>query len=209
MLRTAPSPDPTPPGRGISAERRDRIQPVDRQLTQTLKVRALAAQALEQERRVRDRELVPAVRSGHRDLRSTGQFSELLSHPARQVPDAAAEASTQTRVNRPQTRPRAPRPTTRTGRSRSPAPATSPRSGARRPRSRAGARACATSRRRTVAAPYSDRQRRIARRTASRVSASSGGARVAAPCSARTRRPCRCGPGSARRSRGTPPGSEP
>ena len=46
------------------AERRDRVQPVDGQLTQTLKVRALAAEALEQERRVRDRELVPPVRIG-------------------------------------------------------------------------------------------------------------------------------------------------
>ena len=88
---------PHHPAGAVRAERRDRIQPVDGQLTQTLKVRALAPQPLQQERRVRDRELVPPVRGGHRALRSAGQFSELLWHPARQVPDAAAEASTPTR----------------------------------------------------------------------------------------------------------------
>ena len=43
------------------SERGDRVEPVDRQLAQALKVGALAAEALEQERRVGDRQLVPAV----------------------------------------------------------------------------------------------------------------------------------------------------
>ena len=141
---------PHHPAGAVRAERCDRVQPVDGQLTQTLKVRALDAEALEQERRVRDRELVPPVRGGHRAVGDVGQFSELVWHPARQVPDAAAEASTPTRVNRPQTRLSAPRPTTRTGRSRSPEPATPSRSGARLPHPRVRARACATNRRRTA-----------------------------------------------------------
>jgi hypothetical protein len=40
---------PHHPAVAISAERRDRVQPVDRQLTQALKVRALAAEPLQQE----------------------------------------------------------------------------------------------------------------------------------------------------------------
>src|SRR5450755_2773779 len=72
---------PHHPAVGISAERRDRIQRVDRQLSQTLKVRALAAQALQQERRVRDRELVPTVWTGHLAVAGAGPLSELLGHP--------------------------------------------------------------------------------------------------------------------------------
>ena len=70
-----------PPAR--CAERRDRVQPVDGQLAQTLKVRALAAEALQQERRVRDGELVPAVRIGGVAVGSVGTLSELLCHLAR------------------------------------------------------------------------------------------------------------------------------
>ena len=43
------------------AERGDRVDPVDGQLAQALKIGALAAEALEQERWVGDRQLVPAV----------------------------------------------------------------------------------------------------------------------------------------------------
>jgi len=43
------------------AERGDRVEPVDGQLAQGLKVGALAAEALEQEGGVGDRQLVPAV----------------------------------------------------------------------------------------------------------------------------------------------------
>jgi hypothetical protein len=52
---------PHHPAAGISAQRRDRVEPIDGQLTQTLKVRALAAEALQQERGVRDGELVTFV----------------------------------------------------------------------------------------------------------------------------------------------------
>ena len=156
-----------------------------------LKVRALAAEALEQERRVRDRELVPPVRGGHRAVGDVGQFSELLWHPARQVPDAAAEASTPTRVNRPQTRLSAPRPTTRTGRSRfGPEPATPPRAGARLPHPRVRARACATNRMRTA-------PRRTATASAAslharpRSSAPSRRRPGGSPCSTHKRHPCR------------------
>ena len=43
------------------SERGDRVEPVDSQLAQALKVGALAAEALEQEGRVGDRQLVPVV----------------------------------------------------------------------------------------------------------------------------------------------------
>jgi hypothetical protein len=43
------------------SERGDRVEPVDRQLAQALKVAALTAEALEQEGGVGDRQLVPAV----------------------------------------------------------------------------------------------------------------------------------------------------
>ena len=43
------------------AERGDRVEPVDGQLAQALKVRAFAAEALQQEGGVRDLKLVPAV----------------------------------------------------------------------------------------------------------------------------------------------------
>ena len=43
------------------AERGDRVEPVDGQLAQALKVRAFAAEALEQEGGVGDLKLVPAV----------------------------------------------------------------------------------------------------------------------------------------------------
>ena len=199
---------PHHPAGAVRAESRDRVQPVDGQLTQTLKVRALAPQPLQQERRVRDRELVPPVRGGHRALRSAGQFSELLWHPARQVPDAAAEASTPTRVNRPQTRPRALPPTTRTGQSQSPEPATPPRSGARPPRRRVRARACATNRMRT--APLHTATASAASPHAQpRASAPSRRRPDGSPCSTHTRHPCRCAAASERRTPGTPPDTAP
>ena len=52
---------PHDPTASAITESRDRVQAVDRQLAQTLNVGALAAEALEQERGVRDGELVPSV----------------------------------------------------------------------------------------------------------------------------------------------------
>ena len=43
------------------AERGDRVEPVDGQLTQALKIGTLAAEALEQEGGVGDRQLMPAI----------------------------------------------------------------------------------------------------------------------------------------------------
>ena len=52
---------PHDPAAGAVAERGDRVEPVDGQLAQALKVGAFAAEALEQEGGVGDRQLVPAV----------------------------------------------------------------------------------------------------------------------------------------------------
>jgi hypothetical protein len=52
---------PHHPADSAVSERGDRVEPVDGQLAQALKVGALAAEALQQERRVRDRQLMPAV----------------------------------------------------------------------------------------------------------------------------------------------------
>jgi hypothetical protein len=69
---------PHHPTAGISAQRRDRIEPVGGQLTKTLKVRALAAEALQQERGVRDGELVPSVCTAHVAVGRAVGLSELL-----------------------------------------------------------------------------------------------------------------------------------
>ena len=55
---------PHDPAAGDRAVGIDRVEPVDRQLAQALQVGAFAAEPLEQERGVRDGELVPAVRTG-------------------------------------------------------------------------------------------------------------------------------------------------
>ena len=75
---------PHDPTAGVCAESFDRVESVDRQLAQTLKVRALAAEAFEQERGVRDGELVPPVRIGrtrgrsHRRSERAGLASRLI-----------------------------------------------------------------------------------------------------------------------------------
>ena len=71
---------PHHPAADISAQRRDRVEPVDRQLTQTLEVRAFAAEALQQERRVRDGELVPSVCTADVAVGRAVGLSELLWH---------------------------------------------------------------------------------------------------------------------------------
>jgi len=74
---------PHDPAAGGSAVGVDRVEPVDGQLAQPLQVGAFAAEPLEQKRRVRDGELVPAVRMRVVVVESVGALSGLLCHPAR------------------------------------------------------------------------------------------------------------------------------
>jgi hypothetical protein len=61
----------------------DRVESVDGQLAQTLEVCAFAADPLQQERGVRDGELVPAVRIRRVTLGRVVVLGELLCHLAR------------------------------------------------------------------------------------------------------------------------------
>ena len=58
----------------------DRVKPVDGQLAQALKVRALGAEALEQEGRVGDRQLVPAVDRRRGVVGLVGSLRKLAGH---------------------------------------------------------------------------------------------------------------------------------
>ena len=71
--------DPAAGGRALGV---DRVEPVDGQLAQALQVRAFAAEPLEQERGVRDGELVPAVRTRVVAVKGVGALSGHLCHPA-------------------------------------------------------------------------------------------------------------------------------
>ena len=73
---------PHDPTASAIIESRDRVQAVDRQVAQTLNVGALAAEALEQERRVRDGELMPSVWIGDLAVTRRVALSGLLWHLA-------------------------------------------------------------------------------------------------------------------------------
>ena len=65
---------------GAGSERGDRVEPVDGQLAETLKVGALTAEALEQERRVGDGQLMPAVDRRPLGVGSVVVLRELAGH---------------------------------------------------------------------------------------------------------------------------------
>jgi hypothetical protein len=73
---------PHDPAAGDRALGVDRVEPVDRQLAQSLHVGAFAAEPLEQERGVRNGEFVPAVQTGCVPIGSVGALSGLLCHLA-------------------------------------------------------------------------------------------------------------------------------
>jgi hypothetical protein len=73
---------PHHPAAGVGVEGRDRVQSIDGQLAQTLKVRAFAAQPVQEEGRVRNGELVPSVPIGGLAVGRAVGLSKLLWHPA-------------------------------------------------------------------------------------------------------------------------------
>jgi len=82
VVEPCPVQIPHNPAAGVGAEGSDRVQSVDSQFAQTLKVGAFATETLQQERRVRDGELVPSVPIGHAVVGPAVALSELLWHPA-------------------------------------------------------------------------------------------------------------------------------